>query len=513
MSVADLDAALAFWEAFLGAPARWRTLLDRPYLGTPCRLSRRRDRRRLRRPAGRRRPRAARLPDRGQEPNPEATANPGNVHLCLAVDDAARRGSGRLPAARGRSCRRARSTSTAGRTTARAPPICASMTALRWSCSSGRRPRRQSMIKRVSFIRRKEGMSREEFFAHWTGPHADIVQKMPGLRGLRFGRCRAGPGEADWDGVGEIWFDSIEDADAPSPPSPKSRSSRTGRNSSRGAVLLRRGAARSCRPRAAEGAMSFNLASGLEGKCVLVTGAAGGIGREVALAFGAAGARVAASISTRTSSRRWSPRWKAGRICRWLPICARRRARAARRAADRRPARRAGLRRRRLRRRRRRRRVRGRLGFPARHQPQIDLLPRQAAAQAARARAAAAASSTSPRKAGGAAAIGGSVAYAATKGGIVSMTRGLARSLAKDKITVNAVSPGAADTAMMRSGMTDEAAGADGRANPARLHGASVAARRHRAVPRFRPRRLHHRRDDQCQRRLADVLSGGRTPE
>ena len=51
---------------------------------------------------------------------------------------------------------------------------------------------------------------------------------------------------------------------------------------------------------------------------------------------------------------------------------------------------------------------------------------------------------------------GGSVAYAATKGGIVSMTRGLARSLAKEKITVNAVSPGAVDTAMMRSDMTDE---------------------------------------------------------
>jgi NAD(P)-dependent dehydrogenase (short-subunit alcohol dehydrogenase family) len=52
---------------------------------------------------------------------------------------------------------------------------------------------------------------------------------------------------------------------------------------------------------------------------------------------------------------------------------------------------------------------------------------------------------------------GGSVAYAATKGGIVSMTRGMARSLAKERITVNAVSPGAADTAMMRSGM-DQAA-------------------------------------------------------
>ena len=40
--------------------------------------------------------------------------------------------------------------------------------------------------------------------------------------------------------------------------------------------------------------MTFNLASGLEGKGVIVTGAAGGIGREVALAFAAAGARVAA---------------------------------------------------------------------------------------------------------------------------------------------------------------------------------------------------------------------------
>ncbi|MFN2629875.1 MAG: SDR family NAD(P)-dependent oxidoreductase [Gaiellaceae bacterium] len=51
---------------------------------------------------------------------------------------------------------------------------------------------------------------------------------------------------------------------------------------------------------------------------------------------------------------------------------------------------------------------------------------------------------------------GGSVVYAASKGGIVSMSRGLARSLAPDGITVNSVSPGAADTEMMRSGMTEE---------------------------------------------------------
>ena len=32
------------------------------------------------------------------------------------------------------------------------------------------------MIKRVSLVRRKEGMSREDFLAHWMGPHAEIVR-------------------------------------------------------------------------------------------------------------------------------------------------------------------------------------------------------------------------------------------------------------------------------------------------------------------------------------------------
>ena len=39
--------------------------------------------------------------------------------------------------------------------------------------------------------------------------------------------------------------------------------------------------------------MAFDLNAGLEGKSVLLTGAAGGIGREIALAFDAVGARVA----------------------------------------------------------------------------------------------------------------------------------------------------------------------------------------------------------------------------
>lgn len=44
---------------------------------------------------------------------------------------------------------------------------------------------------------------------------------------------------------------------------------------------------------------------------------------------------------------------------------------------------------------------------------------------------------------------GGSVVYAASKGGIVSMTRGLAREYGPDAITVNCVSPGQARTEML----------------------------------------------------------------
>lgn len=52
---------------------------------------------------------------------------------------------------------------------------------------------------------------------------------------------------------------------------------------------------------------------------------------------------------------------------------------------------------------------------------------------------------------------GGSVVYAASKGGVVSLTRGLARTWAPDGIRVNCVAPGAVDTPMMHNDMTPEA--------------------------------------------------------
>jgi catechol 2,3-dioxygenase-like lactoylglutathione lyase family enzyme len=89
MSVADLDAALAFWQPFLGVEASLRTVLDRPYLG-----------RHVGYPGVRIAAAFLDLPGGtvlelldyqvdGKTPLPEETANPGNAHLCLEVADAA----------------------------------------------------------------------------------------------------------------------------------------------------------------------------------------------------------------------------------------------------------------------------------------------------------------------------------------------------------------------------------------------------------------------------------------
>jgi catechol 2,3-dioxygenase-like lactoylglutathione lyase family enzyme len=88
MSVASIDDALAFWESFLGVPARWRTTLDQPYLAKIVGI-----------PGISINAAFVDLPGGvilelldyqmpGKRANPDATANPGNIHLCLAVEDA-----------------------------------------------------------------------------------------------------------------------------------------------------------------------------------------------------------------------------------------------------------------------------------------------------------------------------------------------------------------------------------------------------------------------------------------
>jgi NAD(P)-dependent dehydrogenase (short-subunit alcohol dehydrogenase family) len=61
---------------------------------------------------------------------------------------------------------------------------------------------------------------------------------------------------------------------------------------------------------------------------------------------------------------------------------------------------------------------------------------------------------------------GGSVVYCASKGGIVSMVRGLARTYGADQITVNAVAPGQVDTPMLMTDLAPETLEAMTKATP-----------------------------------------------
>jgi uncharacterized protein (TIGR02118 family) len=75
------------------------------------------------------------------------------------------------------------------------------------------------MVKLVAFLKRKPGMTREEFARRWVGSHAPMAAKLPGLRGYRINiateRQPEGTGpEAVYDGTAELWWDTIEAMEA-----------------------------------------------------------------------------------------------------------------------------------------------------------------------------------------------------------------------------------------------------------------------------------------------------------
>ena len=68
------------------------------------------------------------------------------------------------------------------------------------------------MLKAIYLIRRKPGMSVEDFHRYWREVHGAIAARIPGLR--RYVQCHAvaGPtgGEPDYDGAAEVWFDDMD---------------------------------------------------------------------------------------------------------------------------------------------------------------------------------------------------------------------------------------------------------------------------------------------------------------
>jgi uncharacterized protein (TIGR02118 family) len=55
-------------------------------------------------------------------------------------------------------------------------------------------------------------MAQEEFWDHYTGPHAAIARKLPDLRKMVLSRV-VGQQSAEWDAVGELEFDDAAAAD------------------------------------------------------------------------------------------------------------------------------------------------------------------------------------------------------------------------------------------------------------------------------------------------------------
>jgi len=84
-------------------------------------------------------------------------------------------------------------------------------------------PTQGAVLKRMSLLKRADGMSDERFRHEWTSVHADLVKRMPGVRGYRqnliVARERVKGSPCSWqelpiDGVVELWFDSIAGIEA-----------------------------------------------------------------------------------------------------------------------------------------------------------------------------------------------------------------------------------------------------------------------------------------------------------
>src|SRR5439155_3180312 len=66
------------------------------------------------------------------------------------------------------------------------------------------------MVKVVTFLKRKAGMSVEDFQSYWRTRHPEVVVKLPGIRRyVQSHTLRSGyrKGEPVHDGIAEIWFD------------------------------------------------------------------------------------------------------------------------------------------------------------------------------------------------------------------------------------------------------------------------------------------------------------------
>ena len=70
----------------------------------------------------------------------------------------------------------------------------------------------KTYTKRLGILRKKDGITHEQFVAHWLNKHAPLCAVLPGLRRYSVNLVdRQRFPNFDYDGFSELWFDS-EDA-------------------------------------------------------------------------------------------------------------------------------------------------------------------------------------------------------------------------------------------------------------------------------------------------------------
>ena len=69
----------------------------------------------------------------------------------------------------------------------------------------------QTFTKRLGILRKKDGMSHQEFVDHWMNKHAPLCAVLPGLRRYSVNLVdRKRFPKFGYDGFSELWFDSEE---------------------------------------------------------------------------------------------------------------------------------------------------------------------------------------------------------------------------------------------------------------------------------------------------------------
>jgi uncharacterized protein (TIGR02118 family) len=69
----------------------------------------------------------------------------------------------------------------------------------------------ENAMKVIFVIYKRKGLTHEESLAQWNEQrHTSIVRRLPGLLKWVQNHAAAARGESAADGVGEMWFDSVE---------------------------------------------------------------------------------------------------------------------------------------------------------------------------------------------------------------------------------------------------------------------------------------------------------------